>query len=188
MNGFRASNSRRLPLPPADTWSAETREAVHRVVEGPRGALLGPFVPLARSAGLLDSVQAVGEFLRYRSGLQGTVLETLVLTVAAHWDAAYEWSHHAPIAAAAGMAPECIEAIQQGREPRGDAEVAAVWTVVQKLVHSGDLDERTYRAAVERWGERQTVEIVAATGYYTMLGWILNVAQVVPDDQDDQES
>ncbi|NIJ13025.1 hypothetical protein FHU38_003369 [Saccharomonospora amisosensis] len=118
--------------------------------------------------------------------MRGKVLETLVLTVAARWNAAYEWSHHAPIAAAAGVAPECVEAIRQGREPRGDDEVAAVWAVVQELSTIGDLAEKTYRSAVDRWGERQTVELITAAGYYTMLGWILNVAQVVPEEQDDE--
>lgn len=182
MTYLRISTSGRLPLPPEEAWSAQTRAAIRRVVDGPRGALLGPFVPLARSAGLLDSVQAVGEFVRYRSGLPGPVLETLVLTVAARWGAVYEWSQHAPLAEQAGLAPEDVEAIRERREP-GHPEAAAVWSVVDELVDTGDLAEDSYGAAVERWGEQLTVEIVAATGYYTLLAWVLNVAQVVPDEE-----
>lgn len=181
MKEFAASTSRRLPLPEPDTWSAETREAIRHVVDGPRGALLGPFVPLARSAGLLDSVQSVGEFLRFHSAVRGKVLETVILTVAARWGAAYEWEHHAPIALQQGVSQECLEAIRSGTRPTAEAEVAAAWTVVDELLREGDLTDATYLLATERWGEARTVELVAAAGYYTLLAWVLNTAQVVPD-------
>ena len=56
------------PLPEAEWSEAQRREALE-VIQGPRGALISPFVPLLRSPELMESAQRMGEYLRYRSAI-----------------------------------------------------------------------------------------------------------------------
>lgn len=183
MMDFFASSSRRFPLPTESTWSPALRRAIHRVTTGPRGALLGPFVPLTRSPELLDTVQALGAVLRYKSSITGAVLETAVLTVASRWSQDYEWTHHAPLALEAGLTPEAIGRISRSEDPAMGGEIDLTWGLVCELLSTGSLSDLSYRSAVDVLGELGIVELVSAVGYYTMLALILNTGQVLPDQE-----
>ncbi|HEX4232760.1 MAG TPA: carboxymuconolactone decarboxylase family protein, partial [Caldimonas sp.] len=53
-----------MPPIPAALWSDEQRRQAWQIVDGPRGALLAPFVPLLRSPELMAHAQRMGEYLR----------------------------------------------------------------------------------------------------------------------------
>ena len=59
----------RLPALPLDRLDAQQRAAAQAIIDGPRGALYGPFVPLIRSPELMETAQRMGEYLRYRSAI-----------------------------------------------------------------------------------------------------------------------
>nr|WP_306667679.1 hypothetical protein [Massilia sp. CCM 8734] len=44
--------------------TAAQRAAAQAIIDGPRGALYGPFVPLLRSPELMACAQRMGEYLR----------------------------------------------------------------------------------------------------------------------------
>jgi 4-carboxymuconolactone decarboxylase len=56
------------PIPFA-AMSAAQQVAAQVVIDGPRGGLYGPFVPLIRSPELMSAAQQMGEYLRYRSAI-----------------------------------------------------------------------------------------------------------------------
>ena len=62
-------NTDRLPPLAPDTLTQAQRRAADAIINGPRGALYGPFVPLLRSPELMECAQRMGEYLRYRSAL-----------------------------------------------------------------------------------------------------------------------
>ena len=62
-------NADRLPTIPAEAWTEEQRLYAQEIIDGPRGALISPFVPLLRSPELMAHTQRMGEYLRYRSAL-----------------------------------------------------------------------------------------------------------------------
>ena len=51
--------------------------------------------------------------------------------------------------------------------------------VVELTAHRGVSDE-TYRACVERFGERGTIDLVGLIGYFTLMSMVLNVAHTPP--------
>ncbi|HWJ93820.1 MAG TPA: carboxymuconolactone decarboxylase family protein, partial [Telluria sp.] len=57
----------RLGPIPLEQMSAAQRAAAQAIIEGPRGAVYGPFIPLLRSPELMEYAQRMGEYLRYRS-------------------------------------------------------------------------------------------------------------------------
>ena len=57
------------PLAPAAMAEAQ-RRAADELAAGPRGGVKGPFIALLRSPELMDRLQRVGEYLRFRSALE----------------------------------------------------------------------------------------------------------------------
>ena len=91
--------SERLGPIPDHALSAAQRAAAQEIIDGPRGAVYGPFVPLLRSPELMLHAQRMGEYLRYRSAIGVRLSELAILVTARQWDQAVEWAIHAPIAA-----------------------------------------------------------------------------------------
>jgi 4-carboxymuconolactone decarboxylase len=172
-------------MPPLDTASMnEAQRAVHdRIAAGPRGAVYGPFVPLLRSAELTQHVEALGEYLRYRSILPQRLREFAILVIARHWTQQVEWVLHEPPARAAGVSDETIRALAVGKTP-GDLDEPAriVWDFLAQLQQTQRVDDALYARARQEFGEPGVVELSALTGYYTLLAMVMNVAQTVLPD------
>lgn len=165
------------PLAPED-MDDDQRAAVDRIVSGPRGALVGPFVPLLRSPELMNRLQAVGAYLRYESAPDDDLVELAILVVARHWDQQFEWGHHQPLALAAGVPASVVDDVESGREPgTGRAELALVWRTATQLLTTGEVDDATYAGLVGAVGETALVDLLATVGYYTTLALVMNSAR-----------
>ncbi|MDG4666135.1 carboxymuconolactone decarboxylase family protein [Mycobacterium sp. 236(2023)] len=169
------SEAERLPLPA--TLTPAQQEAVDQITAGPRGALIGPFVPLLRAPELMTRLQLVGEYLRYRSVTPPALREMVILLVARDWDQEYEWGHHVGIARAAGLDDDVIDAIAHRSGPCGPAAEVAVWRFVDELVRYHRVDNATYQSVLAVLGEEALVEVLVTVGYYTTLAITMNTAQ-----------
>ena len=173
----------RMPPLEAERLSPAQQAALHRITAGPRGALVGPFTVLLRAPELMDRVQEVGAFLRYRKQLEARLFEMTVLMVARHWDQAFEWAHHHPLALAAGLDPQVVEDLGDRRRPVSpDPAVQAVWDVVDEVHRDHGVSDRTFAAAVGLLGEECLVELLVTVGYYTTLALVMNVARTPPEE------
>ena len=104
----------RLPMPAAEAMSEAQRAAAQALIDGPRKAVFGPFVPLLQSPVLMARIGSLGEYLRFDSALDPRVRELATCVAARHVSNQFEWTMHAPLAIKAGVAPEAIEALRQG--------------------------------------------------------------------------
>jgi 4-carboxymuconolactone decarboxylase len=168
------------PLDPA-AMSAEQSAAAAALSAGPRGGVRGPFIALLRSPQLMDRLQKVGEYLRYQSSLEPRLSEFVMLVVARRWTQQFEWFVHYPLALKAGVAPAAVEGLAQGRRPPAMAEDEALaYDLCDELLRTQGLCEATYRAAIERFGERGVVDLVGLIGYFITVSMVLNVAHTPP--------
>lgn len=168
----------RLGPIPHDRLTPQQQAAAQAIIDGPRGALYGPFVPLLRSPELMAHAQRLGEYLRYRSAMGTRLSELAILVVARHWDQQVEWAIHAPIAAQAGIAQDVIEAIAAGRRPDGMADdEAVVLDFCSELQRDKRVRDATYAAALAHFGEQGVVDLLGLCGYYTLLAMVMNGAQ-----------
>lgn len=168
----------RLGPIPLEAMTPEQRAAAQAVIDGPRGALYGPFVPLLRSPELMSSAQRMGEYLRYRSAIGTRLSELAILLTARQWDQQVEWAIHAPIAAQEGIAPATIEAIARRRTPQGLAEdEQAVFDFCLELHTRKRVSDATWQRALALFGEHGVTDLVGLNGYYTLLAMVMNAAQ-----------
>jgi 4-carboxymuconolactone decarboxylase len=107
--------------------------------------------------------------------LDKRLFEIMVLVVARHWSAQYEWFAHAKQALAAGVSPEVVEAIRHKRKPafaRDDERL--VYDLVTEMNGTRTLSQSTYDRTVAAIGLDDTIELVTALGFYTMVAIMLN--------------
>jgi 4-carboxymuconolactone decarboxylase len=135
----------------------------------------GPFVDLLVSPELLNRVGAVGEYLRYRSALPPRLSELAILVTASHWQQPFEWEVHAPIALAAGLAQEKIDALwAQSCPPQLEADEQVVYDLCRALHNDQKLGPGLRARAHQVLGEQATMDAIAICGYYALLAMILN--------------
>ena len=155
------------------------------IIDGPRGALVAPFVPMLRSPELTEHAQRMGAYLRYRSALPLRLSELAILITARHWSQPVEWAIHAPIAEGAGLRASTVAAVARGTRPSGMADdEALVHDVCVALHRDQSLSDALWNAAVDRFGERGVVDLVCLNGYYALLAMLMNAART-PEPRND---
>jgi 4-carboxymuconolactone decarboxylase len=176
-------NEDRLPPLPPQQWTPQQRECAEEIINGPRGALISPFVPLLRSPELMSHAQRMGEYLRYRSALGQRLTELAILVAAREWSQQVEWAIHAPIAEREGVGGQTIRAIAEGRRPQGlPDDEEAVYDFCMELHRQRGVSDPVWARVVERLGERGAVDLLGVTGYYTFLAMVMNAARTaVPE-------
>jgi 4-carboxymuconolactone decarboxylase len=168
----------RMPPIPADKLTDAQKKVSAEIVAGPRGALVGPFIPLLRSPEFMSRLQKVGEYLRYNTKLGANISEFVILIAARQWTQQFEWDSHESLALKAGVKPEIIAAVAEGRRPAGmssDEETAHDFCV--ELHHNRSVSDAAYARVVSRFGEQGVIDIIGLCGYYTMLGMVMNVSR-----------
>lgn len=179
--------TRLTPLTPAQLSEAQRQvyEAITggKRASGPRlfpvtaadGSLHGPFNAMLVSPALGQSLQRVGEILRFESTLSASVRELVVLMISREWRCEYEWHAHVAVARHNGMPQPTIDQLHAGELPEGlDQEQTAAYHLCAGLLRDRAVSDEVYRAASEVFDERGLVELVFLFGYYTALAVSLN--------------
>lgn len=168
----------RLPAIPDAALTPEQRAKVAEFTALRGSPPFGPFVPMLRSPELMLRVGAVGDYCRHHSALGHALTELLILLVARRFTQDVEWAIHAPIALQAGLAPELIAAIADGRRPEAlDADQALLLDAFDEIERNRRLSDVTYGRVVARFGERGAVDLAGTIGYYALLALMMNVAR-----------
>lgn len=173
----------RIPAFDITGLSPEQRRVYDAIVAGPRGKVAGPLAIWLASAELADKAQALGAFCRFGSSLPPRLTELAILIVGAHWTAGYEWHTHAPLAIAAGLDPNAIEAIRTHRTPSfAHADEQAVYELARELLAIRHVSDGAYRRAVAWLGHQGVVELIGILGYYTLISMTIKTFEVaVPE-------
>lgn len=151
------------------------RAALSRVqVADDDGVLQGPFACLPYSPDLGNAVQQVGTALRRSTLVPAAVTEAVILTVATHWQADYEWYAHANPAVADGALTDddliLIATRRRGLTDRS-ADVAAALT--RELLETTTVSDATWRRTRDVLDDRCAVEVVLLAGYYSSLAMLI---------------
>ena len=160
------------------------QQAIHdEIVNGPRGAVVGPLRVWLQSPGLAKQAQALGQYARYDSVLPQVLSELAILVTARYWSSGFEWSHHVPIALNAGVPRDAVDAIAKARRYAfDDAEMQAVFDFAVELHVLKNVSDATYDKALALLGQQACVDLVGICGYYTLISMTINVFDV-PDGE-----
>ncbi len=161
----------------------EAHRVWQRIMSGPRGQVAEPLRVWLHSPEFADLAQELGRFVRYDSSLPPILSELAIIVTARLWSASFEWSHHAPLALAAGLSEAIVEAIGRGERPEfSDSRQQTVFDVTVELHRDRALGDATFSRALDVLGRKATVELVGLCGYYTLISMTINAFEI-PADQ-----
>lgn len=147
------------------------------------GELVGLLDVLMRVPELAGTMVAFSAHLRAGAVLDRRLIELAICIAASHSRTDLTFWRHGRAAIAHGINAQIIDDLRARREPVFDVDdERLVHEVTTQMLLANEVDDETYAAAIEFFGERALVELVAALGFYVMIGMILNVFEVaVPD-------
>ena len=166
----------RFPKLTSEQMTPAQREVAAEIAAGPRGEVRGPFIALIHNAELARRIQALGEYLRWKTKLPPKIVELAVLVTARRWTCQHEWFVHSELARKAGLGDEVIAAIRESREPPLKGDDALVYAFCCEAHATGTVGEAAFDRVVERYGRDGALDLLALNGYYSMMAMVLNTA------------
>jgi len=147
----------------------------NRPVRPQNGHIGGPFDMWMRTPEMGRLLVNLGGYFRFKSSVDRRYIELTILVTGAFWKAQFEWFAHEPMARKAGVPNDVIQAIQAGEVPDfSDEGDRLSWCIANELHQSHELSEETYAAAISKFGETGVTELIALSGFYTMVSMTLN--------------
>ena len=163
----------------------ERQRQVYAEIAGPRGGVVrGPFaIWLASNPELADRANRLGNALRSEGRLDKRLFELMVLVIARHWTAQYEWWVHAAHGREVGLSAAVISAIAERRPPKFDKpDEELVFTAITQLVEQKKISQPVYDRLIAAFGEPLVIELISAAGFYAMVAMMLVAFEApVPD-------
>ncbi|MCJ1291356.1 hypothetical protein MMC34_002899 [Xylographa carneopallida] len=162
-----------VPDPPP-TQSAEDSAIVDRVRarRGSRG-----LTPLDRALlhapAVADGWNSFLGAIRTKTSLPADIREIAICRVAVLNEAWYEWTHHAPIALAAGVNEAALESLKSGKAEGLDEKQMAVLEYTDAMTRGVRVPDAVFDKLRPLFTEREIVEITATVGAYNTVSRFL---------------
>lgn len=109
------------------------------------------------------------------------LFELMIVVVARHFTAQFEWYAHERLALQYGIAPAIVDAIRHRRVPVfREADEALVYELTRELLETHRVATKTYDRALAAFGEEHLVELITGAGTYASIAMQLNAFDVTP--------
>ncbi|KAI0528253.1 AhpD-like protein [Xylaria bambusicola] len=175
-----------VPNPPP-TSTEEEAAILSRIAARRAPRPLQPLdLALLHSPPVADGWNAFLGAVRTRTLLSPRLRELAICRVAVCNAAWYEWAHHAPLAAAAGLGPRALELVKRERwDALGDEEKSAAeddglgpreWAVLRytdEMTRVVRVADHTFAALRAVCDEREVVEVTATVAAYNCVSRFL---------------
>jgi 4-carboxymuconolactone decarboxylase len=139
-------------------------------IAGRRGRMPVSYQSLMHSPGAARAVSELGGYLRFESAVPDDVRETAVLVVNDRLDCQFGWVQHVPLALAVGVDERGVQAIAAGEASPWLTEAQRLAArMAEQSVRDGRVATVTLAEARAVLGVAQTIDLVLAIGYYSML-------------------
>jgi 4-carboxymuconolactone decarboxylase len=159
-----------------DKLTPEQKTMLDHLFAGERGGANGPFNVTLRSPEMGDLAQRLGAQLRFHSSLPNKLNELAIIMTARFWNAQYEWSAHKRNALKEGVSPAVVDAIAAGKRPTGmQPDEEAIYNFGNELLQNKDVSDASFKAVVDKFGERGAVDLTGVMGYYCFVSMMLNI-------------
>ncbi|MGA8612298.1 MAG: carboxymuconolactone decarboxylase family protein [Xanthobacteraceae bacterium] len=147
----------------------------------PHKTLTGPFSVLIHTPDIAEPTDKLVNYYRGTTKLGRRLIELIILLVVRSATAQYAWSVHEPHALNAGIPQETIDAIRARKRPDlGREDERVIYDLVTELLANKTLSNATFERAKAALGLEGLIEAVTCTGFYGMIGFVLNAFEIPP--------
>jgi len=140
-----------------------------------RGRMIRPYEVLLHTPGLALPAAELGHQIRYEGVLSDHDRELGIITTAKVHGCGFEWDSHVGLARDAEVGEATIDFLDTGVGTLVGHDELIVGFVRELCAASNVSDER-FAAAEHALGAGGVIELVALVGYYTFLGYVMQVA------------
>ena len=166
----------RLPLLAEREGLSDTQTAVFDWIVESRGTMIRPYEVMLHVPEMARPAAELGHQIRYEGGLSDHDRELAILAAATAHSCPFEWDSHVGLARSAGVSEATIDALRDGDGSVGSPDDVIVG-FVREMCATARVSDTAYAAASERLGTAGVVELTTLAGYYTMLAFVINVAE-----------
>jgi alkylhydroperoxidase family enzyme len=146
-----------------------------------KGRPLNVFATLAHHPRLLKRMNVFGGLFLAHSTIPIREREIVILRTAWRAGSVYEFGQHTLIGRNAGLTPEEIAGL--GGAPHAWPAADRLLVEVADQIHSdAHLDDSTWHALQDGYGDVSAIELIFLAGFYRMLAGFLNTVRVEADD------
>ena len=168
-----------------DDSGARAFDTYVRPGTGYEAGLRGPVGMWMHSPVLAEAIFDLRQRVRYGTPKDQRLTELIILSTAREINNQYEWSAHEPLAQAAGLEQEIIEAIKYRRElntlqsmPEFGLIERTLVEFTRELVSEEKVSSETFDRVLNLFGEEGLVDIVGLIGYYNLVAMTLKAFDV----------
>jgi len=174
-------------IKPPEEMTPEQLEQYKRIGRfrkpGPDSSYGGPYDPWIVHPELAKRAVSWGTMVWERTTIGRRLVELAIVVTARFWESNVEWVSHTRMALENGVSQDVIDAVFDKRRPeQAPADELLIYDVCIALHETHQLPLDLYRRAVETWGERGLLDIVATIGYYTFVAMTLCSFDVQPGE------
>ena len=136
------------------------------------GTLTGPLAFASYNSGVGQALLDLHNAAVTGGTLDAHTRELAILVACRETNYNLEWNGHEPSGLKAGIDPKVIDVVRNNRPLTGlDEKDATVIRFGRQLFGEKKVDSATFAKAVELWGKRGTMDMVAAMNTYAVSGY-----------------
>ena len=144
----------------------------------PEGVLRGPLAFAAYNPAVAQALHELHDAAVQEGALNARVRELAILVACRETNYSLEWNAHEAIGLKAGLDPKIIDVVRGNRALTGVAGVidasdadALVIRFGRQMLHDKKMDSATFAKAVELFGRRGAMDLVAVMSTYAVSGF-----------------
>ncbi len=137
----------------------------------PEGVLRGPLAYAAYNPAVAQALHDLHDAAVQEGKLDAHVRELAILVACRETNYSLEWNAHEPSALKAGVDPKVIDVVRGNRALAGIPDKdAVVIRFGRQMLHDRKMDSATFANAVELFGRRGAMDMVAVMSTYAVSG------------------
>ncbi|GBD12651.1 hypothetical protein HRbin24_00664 [bacterium HR24] len=171
-----------VPLVEQDQLPPELQEPYAHVARSRGGHMPNVFKALANSPRAMEKVAALGEYLRFQAGMDPTVRELAIMTVARQMECTYEWTHHWNAAVQAGVPEELLHKAGTPAIEQEPGMVGLATRYARLVVQRQEVPAEVIDGILREWGPQGLLELTVLCGYYQLIAGVINNLKVPLED------
>jgi len=127
----------------------------------------GPLNINLRNPEYAELARPLSNYLRFKAPFPEKLKELTIMITGRFWGGTYVWWSHRPFAIKAGLSEALVTSLAKGERPGNmAADEAVVYDFVTELLATRKVGDATYKAFVDRFSERDVVDVIALMGAY----------------------
>ncbi|MBI4190337.1 MAG: carboxymuconolactone decarboxylase family protein [Betaproteobacteria bacterium] len=166
-----------MRLPEIDEHSDAKAAEVFSAIKKTRGTVAHVLRSLGHAPEGLRAFAAYGEYVRYRTSLNGRLRELVIVALARGNQ--YAWTHHAPFALKEGITQQELDALNDGMlaATLSSSERAAV-EYAREFAGLGQVSDATFADARRHFDPQGITDLTLLCGYFIVLASVVNAFRI----------